>query len=253
MFWEERYSRLLVRYALLRERLKAFTKDGELEHDFDDTASPVVPAVPLPQRWLLSVRRVKWLPHFSTPREYVQKLEAATLHGPKLESAVSGDRLLVAFVGSFVGIAAISVLNQYVKQYGLVGSLGSAGAEATLLYAAPGSLLAQPRNVIVGNVVGAVFGMLCRLIAQDSPQLEWLAEALAVSLTIVVMMLLKSLHPPGGATALVIVQGASVPLLSAQGWRVIAMPVLVMFSIMLVVAILVDNMVKTIRYPTHWL
>ena len=82
--------------------------------------------------------------------------------------------------------------------------IGSFGATAVLLYGAPQSPLAQPRNVIGGHVVSALIGVMG---FQMLGAYGLLAPSLAVSTAIVVMRLTGTLHPPGGATALMAVIG----------------------------------------------
>jgi len=81
----------------------------------------------------------------------------------------------------------------------------SFGASAVLLYGAPRSPLAQPRNLIGGHLVSAVIGVSAWMLFQQYP---WLAAALAVATAIAAMHLTRTLHPPGGATALIAVIGS---------------------------------------------
>lgn len=67
-----------------------------------------------------------------------------------------------------------------------------------LVFTAPSSPFAHPWAVVVGNTLSAVVGMLCAVLI---PQ-PWLAASLAVAGAIALMMLSRSLHPPGGAVAL---------------------------------------------------
>jgi len=74
------------------------------------------------------------------------------------------------------------------------------GASAVLVFAVPASPLAQPWAVVGGNTVSALVGIACvRWVG--SPEL---AAALAVGLAIALMFALRCLHPPGGASALLV-------------------------------------------------
>lgn len=67
-----------------------------------------------------------------------------------------------------------------------------------LLYAAPSVPLAQPRNLIGGQLIGSFVGVVISYIIPASRgELRWLSSSLAVSLSIVAMQLTKTLHPPG--------------------------------------------------------
>ena len=75
------------------------------------------------------------------------------------------------------------------------------GASAVLVFGVPASPLAQPWAVVGGNTLSALVGIAC---------VRWLggtelAAALAVGLAIGLMFALRCLHPPGGASALLVV------------------------------------------------
>ncbi len=98
----------------------------------------------------------------------------------------------------------------WVNQLYFVGTdmtllIGSFGASAVLVFGAARSPLAQPRNLIGGHVVSAFAGVTAWTLFQQYP---WLAAAFAVATAIAAMHLTRTLHPPGGATALVAVIGS---------------------------------------------
>jgi CBS-domain-containing membrane protein len=109
-----------------------------------------------------------------------------------------------------VGIGVLCALNSAATRAGLLQLLGSFGASAVLVFACPAVPLAQPRNVVCGNVlsalVGVAFGAAARACA---PQLAWLFAGLAVGGSISLMGLFGVLHPPAGATALIAVVGGA--------------------------------------------
>jgi CBS-domain-containing membrane protein len=61
----------------------------------------------------------------------------------------------------------------------------------------------------------------------------------------------KTLHPPGGATALIAVIGSN--KIHALGYLYALVPVGLGAFVMLVVALLVNNIPKTRKYPEFWL
>jgi CBS-domain-containing membrane protein len=72
----------------------------------------------------------------------------------------------------------------------------------------------------------------------------------AVSTSIALMHLTRTLHPPGGATALIaVIGGQSVHKL---GYLYVVMPVALGACIMLAIALLVNNIPKTRKYPEFW-
>ncbi len=126
--------------------------------------------------------------------------------------------------------------------------IGSFGASAVLIYGAIKSPLAQPRNLIGGHIISAIIGVTCFKIM---PSHLWLASSLAVATAIAVMHATKTLHPPGGATALIAVIGST--KIHSLGYLYAIIPVGLGAVIMLVVALLVNNIPKSRRYPDFWL
>ncbi len=127
--------------------------------------------------------------------------------------------------------------------------IGSFGASAVLVYGAPQAELSQPRNLVGGHFFSALVGVTMALVFNDNPPL---AASLAVSLAIGVMHLTRTLHPPGGATALIaVISGEKVHSL---GYWYAFSPVLSGALIMLVVALLVNNLSTHDKrhYPVFW-
>jgi CBS domain-containing membrane protein len=75
------------------------------------------------------------------------------------------------------------------------------GASAVLVFGAPSNPMAQPWAVIGGNTVSALVGVAC--VHLGGPPA--LSAALAVGTAISLMFLLRCVHPPGGASALLVV------------------------------------------------
>ncbi len=112
-----------------------------------------------------------------------------------------------SFLGSFLGIGIIAYLQtQTLPSSDLVFLIGSFGASSVLVYGVIQSPLAQPRNLIGGHFVSAIIGVTVQKLI---PDILWISAPLAVSLSIVFMQITKTLHPPGGATALIAVTGSA--------------------------------------------
>jgi CBS domain-containing membrane protein len=77
------------------------------------------------------------------------------------------------------------------------------GASAVLVYAVPNSPLAQPWSVVVGNTLSALAALA---VLTTLPQAD-AAVPLAVGLALAAMLATRSLHPPGGAVALLVALG----------------------------------------------
>ena len=108
-----------------------------------------------------------------------------------------------AFLGSFIGIGIIAYIQSKTLLHSdVVYLIGSFGASSVLVYGVIQSPLAQPRNLVGGHLVSAIVGVT---ISKFIPDILWLTAPLAVSISIVLMQVTKTLHPPGGATALIAV------------------------------------------------
>jgi CBS domain-containing membrane protein len=123
--------------------------------------------------------------------------------------------------------------------------IGSFGATSVLIYGAIQSPLAQPRNLIGGHLISALIGVtIYKLI----PDIIWLSAPLAVALSIVLMQITKTLHPPGGATALIAVIGSE--KIKALGYFYVLSPVLSGIIVLLIVALIFNNLTSGRKYPT---
>ncbi|MBF0136208.1 MAG: HPP family protein [Magnetococcales bacterium] len=153
-----------------------------------------------------------------------------------------------SWLGSFLGISLVGYLHQNLfSPHDLILIVGSFGASAVLIYSAIDSPLAQPRNLLGGHVISGIIGVF---VYQYFGYTPWLAGALAVSLAIVAMQLTRTLHPPGGATALIAVIGSE--QIHAQGYLYALIPAGLGALLMLLVALLVNNIPASRRYPKHW-
>jgi CBS-domain-containing membrane protein len=155
------------------------------------------------------------------------------------------------FIGGFLGIALIGLIQTYMNDIPSSDNLfliGSFGASAVLIYGVTNSPLAQPRNLIGGHVVSAIVGVsICKACSFLPPDLIWLSAALAVSVAIVAMQVTKTLHPPGGATALIANIGSE--KIKALGYIYVLTPVLTGVLIMFAVAMIVNNIPEGRSYP----
>ena len=104
--------------------------------------------------------------------------------------------IIMTFVGSFCSIGLLAYGANVQNWPTLVASFG---ASAVLLFGAPTSPLAQPRNLFGGHLISALVGVSIYQLFGE----RWWSIALAVTLAIIAMMLTATTHPPGGATAMV--------------------------------------------------
>lgn len=176
---------------------------------------------------------------------YFQKMKGIGTSPPR----VSLFEIVWSWIGAFAGIAAVALIHYRVlPQTDLVMIIGSFGASAVLLYGAIRSPLAQPRNLLGGHVFSAIIGVACYQVLQGE---IWLAGAVAVATAIAFMHASKTLHPPGGATALIAVIGSET--IHDLGYLYALIPAGTGAAIMLIVALVLNNIPKSRRYPEFWL
>lgn len=161
---------------------------------------------------------------------------------------VAMTQVLLASIGALISIAALAGLNTLL--FGNNAStmmIGSFGATAALLFGAPGSPFSQPRNVIGGHVISATVGVLCWRFLGTEPGL---AGAVAVASAIALMHVTRTMHPPGGATALIAVIGSGA--IHELGFAYVLMPAMIGPLALFAVALVVNNAIGPKRYPEVW-
>jgi CBS-domain-containing membrane protein len=175
---------------------------------------------------------------------YFDKMRGHTQSPPR----VAATEIIWSGIGSLIGMSAVSLLHfQLVDALGHMLLIGSFGASAVLIYGAVRSPLAQPRNVLGGHLISAFVGVTAFQVLGGVP---WLAAAVAVSLSVMLMHWTRTLHPPGAATALIaVIGGESVHRL---GYLYVVLPTGLGAVVMLLVALVVNNIPQNRRYPEFW-
>jgi CBS-domain-containing membrane protein len=130
------------------------------------------------------------------------------------------QQLILTFIAVFIGIGSASVGHFYILA--TLGTqviqmmMGALGASAVLLYSEWKSPLAQPRHVFGGYIICGLTGTVGRIILfyLEVPTGAWVHPwvlTLTVCISILLMQLTRTTHPPGGAVTAIIMIG---PLVS---------------------------------------
>ncbi len=176
--------------------------------------------------------------------KYFDKMRGGGQSPPR----VSYSEVLWSWLGALIGIGLVTLIDSTLVQgYDLILLSGPVGASAVLVFGASRSPLAQPRNLVGGHLVSAFTGVICGEVLGAHIVA---AAALAVSTAIAIMHLTKTLHPPGGATALVAVIGGE--KIRAIGMLYVILPAGLSALILLVVAVLFNNLISSRKYPEYW-
>jgi CBS-domain-containing membrane protein len=120
---------------------------------------------------------------------------------PSLAPSLAPARIKLQIARGFAGgVAAIAVVGLLARLTGLPLLIAPFGASSVLLFAAPASAFAQPRNLVLGHLICAAIGLVMFWLAGNG---VW-SMALATGLAIAAMQLTRAVHPPAGANPLVI-------------------------------------------------
>ncbi len=169
--------------------------------------------------------------------------EIAKLFGPG-KSNISLQEKIISAMAGLIGIGLIMAVSQfYLDPQSLPWVVASMGASAVLLFAVPKGPLSQPWSFVAGHLFSAFIGITVAKLISDPV----IASSLAVSLAIFVMYFTRSLHPPGGATALTAVVGGSA--ITELGYWYMLTPISINLIIMLAWAMVINNLIPNRCYP----
>lgn len=125
-------------------------------------------------------------------------------------------------------------------------------ASAGIVFLLPTAPVAQPRNVILGNVIGAFIGVSTRFMLHDRLDVGvWLSGTVAVTLTTFVLDVACVPHPPALATSLVAVSAS--PDIIAEGFMFVLVPCATSSALVVLVALVINNAARRRTYPQYWL
>jgi len=120
--------------------------------------------------------------------------------------------------------------------------LASLGGTAVFLFGMTRAPAAQPRALIGGHLGGALCGIVCYQAFGDA---LWVS-ALALALSLLWMLLTRTVHPPAGANPLIMVNAHC-------GWSALWQPVgLGILCLMLAAALWSRLLPGLARYPLQW-
>ena len=160
---------------------------------------------------------------------------------------------LLTFIATVAGICVVGAVYNYapgITQWNPPTLVASFGASAVLDYNTIRSPLAQPRNNIIGHTLAAIVGVAISKAFQMAPgfftNFDWVAAAVACAAASVAMSVTNTVHPPGGATAILACTDRQI---IAMGWMF--PPIMLLSStLMLGVALLFNNTLR--QYPVFW-
>lgn len=147
-------------------------------------------------------------------------------------------QIAFAWLGGLVAIGLVAFLAIYSNQPFVMGSLG---ASCVLVFGYPDSPFSQPRNVMCGHFLSTLIGLF--FLHFVGPQ--WWSMALALATALAVMQLTRTVHPPAGSNPLIV-------FLAAANWSFLITPSTAGSAILVIWALLYNNISKDRHYPTYW-
>ncbi|HHX87080.1 MAG TPA: HPP family protein [Firmicutes bacterium] len=98
-------------------------------------------------------------------------------------------------ISCFIGMALITAFFEKLVLSPVFAPLGSS---AILLFGAPDAPFSRPKNLVGGHIFSALTGVvICRILG-----VNLYTVALVVALSLMVMLITGTVHPPAGATAI---------------------------------------------------
>jgi CBS-domain-containing membrane protein len=156
----------------------------------------------------------------------------------KLPPKHSIRAILVAWVGGFLAISAVTLLS---NTFSTALVLGSFGASCVLIFGFPDVPFSQPRNVIGGHFLSSLIGLLCLTLFGAN----WWSVSIAVSTSIAMMMLTRTTHPPAGSNPVII-------YLLKPAWSFLLFPTLFGAIVLVIIAVIYNNLANDGKYPKYW-
>ncbi|RAS75141.1 HPP family protein [Priestia endophytica] len=153
---------------------------------------------------------------------------------------VNAKDVITGFMGGAITIFILGLLTRFTYTPLLIASFGASCVLAFGLWNSP---LSQPRNIIGGHFISTLIGLVVYHIIGNEP---W-SLALGVGLAIGLMMLTKTTHPPAGADPIIVILGGS------YTWEYLFTPVLTGSIVIVLVALLINNLRSDRKYPVFWI
>jgi CBS-domain-containing membrane protein len=158
------------------------------------------------------------------------------------ETRAGDGRKYLDMIWSAIGaIAAITPALLLVADRNSPFLLASLGGSTVFLFVLTETEAAQPRALLGGHIGGALIGILCYQVFGDG---LWVSVT-AVVLTMMFMVVTRTIHPPAGANPLIMVRHHA-------GFLSLLNPVLAGVLTLFLVAMLWSRLRPGKKYPIRW-
>jgi CBS-domain-containing membrane protein len=166
---------------------------------------------------------------------FFQKLRG---DGLALPTRASNRSIAIAWFGGALAISTVAGLSDWLS---LALVLGSFGASCVLVFGYPDLPFSQPRNIVIGHFLSSLVGLIFLTVFGA----HWWSLALAVGTAIAAMMITRTVHPPAGSNPVIV-------FLAQPAWSFLLYPTLAGALLLVVVALVYNNLSRKTRYPKYW-
>lgn len=153
--------------------------------------------------------------------------------------------MLHSVLGCFLSLLAIGFLTRHFfpenEQLLLMAAFGSS---AILIFTAPELITAQPWPAVMGHMIAAAVGVFVR---ETLVLPYFMVLALTVSLSLMLMLLSASFHPPAGGTGIVALSCDG--YLASLGYWLALFPMAAGMLLLVLMAVLYLNLAAGRQYP----
>jgi len=162
-------------------------------------------------------------------------------HHQKETHAGDGRKYLDMIWSAIGGTIAITLALLLVADRNSPFLLASLGGSTVFLFVLTETEAAQPRALLGGHIGGALLGIFCYQVFGDG---LWVSVT-AVVLTMMFMVVTRTIHPPAGANPLIMVHHHA-------GFLALLNPVLAGVLTLFLVAMLWSRLRPGKKYPIRW-
>lgn len=212
----------------------------------DRTSSPVAPATPAAASYKVppsALPDAEAAPPLGAQNAQLTRWALWLRNFWPHRARIDAQELLRMAVGVALGLLVTGALSRWWSEApASTWMVSSLGASAVLLFGMPASPMAQPWPVLGGTIVSALVGAACQRWIPDLA----VAAALSVGLSVLLMVPLRCMHPPGAGFA------AFVVLEHADGVGLVAFPILFNVGVLVLCAVLYNTLTgKRYPHPQH--
>ena len=158
-------------------------------------------------------------------------------HPPTRAPGYTLGQGVIACAGVFTIMAALAIGT---FNLGVLLLLGSFGSSAVMVFTFPEIHFSQPRSVIGGHAICTAVGLAALALFGSA----WWALAAAAAVSVALMMLTRTMHPPAGSNPVIV-------FLVAPKWGFLLFPTLFGALAMVAVALLYHRACRR-EYPAYW-